>query len=287
MSERILITKADGEQESFDENKLRESLRRAGADEETVDEVSGKIRNELVPGITTKEIYKHAFFLLRKYKRHVAARYSLKRAIMDMGPSGFPFEDYIAEIFKQQGFKTRVGTIVRGFSVEHEVDVIAENENKIIIVEAKFHNDLGIKSDLKVALYVKARIDDIKRGVVFAGGEVAKDANAKEVEGWIITNTRFTENAIKYATDNELKLLSWDYPVKGNLYDFIHDFSIHPLTSLTLLTKQEKTKLLESGVVLCDAIKNDSGLLASIGIVPERVVKIKKEASLVCTQSFA
>jgi hypothetical protein len=116
---------------------------------------------------------------------------------------------------------------------------------------------------------------------------VAKDANAKEVEGWIITNTRFTENAIKYATDNELKLLSWDYPVKGNLYDFIHDFSIHPLTSLTLLTKQEKTKLLESGVVLCDAIKNDSGLLASIGIVPERVVKIKKEASLVCTQSFA
>ncbi len=286
MSERILITKADGDQESFDENKLRESLRRAGADEVTVDTVAGKIRNELVSGITTKEIYKHAFFLLRKYKRPVAARYSLKRAIMDLGPSGFPFEDFLAEVFKQQGFKTKVGTIVQGFCVEHEVDVIAENENKIIIVEAKFHNDLSIKSDLKVALYVKARVDDIKRGGIESKGNENHSGLAKAVEGWIITNTRFTENAIKYASCNDLKLLSWDYPSKGNLYDFIHDFSVHPVTSLTTLTKQEKTQLLDKGVVLCDSIKNDRNLLNSLGVSPLRAEKIHQEATLICTQPF-
>lgn len=282
MSEPIYITKADGEQESFDENKLRESLRRAGADEDVIVDVSNKIKSELVPGISTKEIYKHAFFLLRKYKRHVAARYSLKRAIMELGPSGFPFEDFLAEIFKQQGFTTKVGTIVRGYSVEHEVDVIAENGNKIIIVEAKFHNDLSIKSDLKVALYVKARIDDINRGSVREESNSISTTPSKKVEGWIVTNTRFTENAIKYAGDNGLILLSWDYPAKGNLYDFIHDFGIHPVTSLTTLTKQEKNQLLEKGVVLCDTIKNNKDILYSVGILPGRAIKIHQEASLVC-----
>lgn len=286
MSERILITKADGGQEIFDENKLRESLRMAGADEEMTNDVSSKIRNELVDGITTKEIYKHAFFLLRKYKRPVAARYSLKRAIMDMGPSGFPFEDYLAEIFKQQGFKTKVGTMVQGFCVEHEVDVIAENENKIIIVEAKFHNDLTIKSDLKVALYVKARVDDIKRGGINVGDDASQGIPSKDIEGWIITNTRFTENAIKYAECNDLILLSWDYPAKGNLYDFIHDFGVHPVTSLTTLTKQEKSKLLDKGIVLCDTVKNNKGVLESLGITPVRMEKIHAEAAMVCEQSF-
>jgi hypothetical protein len=286
MSEQILITKADGEQESFDENKLRESLRYAGADEHTVTEVSNKIRNELVDGITTSEIYRHAFFLLKKYKSHVAARYSLKRAIMEMGPSGFPFEDYVAEIFKQQGFSTKVGTIIRGFAVEHEIDVIAENGNKIIIAEVKFHNDLTIKSDLKVVLYVKARIDDIKRGVLLSENGVVGSAKVKEIEAWIVTNTRFTDSAIKYAEANNLKLLSWDYPAQGNLYDFIRDFGVHPITSLLTLTRGEKSKLLEKGIVLCDTIKNNKSILQTIGIDSEQIEKVHNEALLVCDQSF-
>ena len=121
------------------------------------------MERELVDGITTKEIYHKAFELLHKEEKPIALKYSLKRAIMELGPSGFPFEKFVAEIFKFKGYTAETGKLVKGFCVEHEVDVVAWNKDKLIMCEAKFHNDPGMKSDLKVALYVKARFDDLRK----------------------------------------------------------------------------------------------------------------------------
>ena len=46
----------------------------------------------LYPGITTKEIYRRAFSMLRKASAHLAAEYKLKKAFQELGPSGYPFE---------------------------------------------------------------------------------------------------------------------------------------------------------------------------------------------------
>src|SRR5688572_21304966 len=97
------IKKASGELSEFSDEKLKASLLRSGASEETATQVLETVREHLYEGMPTKKVYRIAFNELKKTKRPVAARYKLKRAIMELGPSGFPFEKYIAEILKAQG----------------------------------------------------------------------------------------------------------------------------------------------------------------------------------------
>lgn len=268
---KIYIVKADGKKELFDHTKLENSLLRAGADHESVDEIVSHVATELKEGMSTSQIYKHAFFLLAKKQKPIAMRYSLRRAIMELGPSGFAFEDFIAHILREKGYEALTGQVVLGGCVEHEVDVVAWNENELIMAEAKFHNELGIKSDLKVALYVKARMDDLKENVYFYGKERKVD------EGWLITNTKFTSTAIHYAECKGLTLIGWNYPKKGNLQDMIIDSGLHPITCLSSLSSAQKKMLLSRGIVLCKTLKEDSSIFRSLGIGEEKSKKIVEE----------
>ncbi len=96
----MLVVKASGEIEPFSDTKLRRSLERVKASPATIAKVVAHIRQEFASGSTTRDIYKHAFSLLRKHERPAAARYSLKRAIMELGPTGHPFENLVAELLK-------------------------------------------------------------------------------------------------------------------------------------------------------------------------------------------
>jgi hypothetical protein len=267
----INVVKAGGQKEPFVREKLESSLFRAGAKEEVIDEIVEHIVKELKEGMSTSQIYKHAFFLLQKKSKPVATQYSLRRAIMELGPSGFPFEDFIAQILHEKGYEVLTDQIIMGGCVEHEVDVIAWNENKLIMAEAKFHNELGIKSDLKVALYVKARLDDLKEMKYLYGKERYVD------EGWLITNTKFTTTAIHYAECNGLILIGWNYPEKGNLQDMIVDSGLHPLTCLTTLSQSQKNSLLSQGIVLCRSLKENPALLHPLGFNEERAKKVIEE----------
>ncbi len=256
----VNILKANGKRELFDRAKLEGSLLRAGADNDLVAEITSHLEAELEDGMSTSQIYKHAFFLLDKKHKKVATRYVLRRAISELGPAGFAFEDFVASILREKGYKALTGQMVLGRCVEHEVDVVAWNENKLIMAEAKFHNEQGTKSDLKVALYVKARMDDLKENMFFY------DKERKVDEGWLITNTKFTETAIHYGQCNNLIMIGWNYPEKGNLQDMIEDGDLHPITCLTSLSHGQKADLLNRGIVLCKTIKQDLSVLNSLGI---------------------
>lgn len=215
-SKQIFVVKASGQRELFNEEKLRSSMLRSGATDEAVEDVLIRIEPELRDGMTTTDIYKHAFNVLHEWKEPVAMRYALRRAVMELGPTGFPFEKFIAEYFKDKGFETLTDQEVLGACVPHEVDVVAWNDKKLIMAEAKFHNELGIKSDLKVVLYVKARFDDLKESVFNFGGQ-----DRKLTEGWLITNTKFSSTAIHYGECQKLTMIGWNYPEHGNLQDMI------------------------------------------------------------------
>ncbi len=273
--QQVFIIKADGEREPFSDVKLRESLVRAGAPRDVVEKIVRHITGEIEEGMTTSHIYQHAFGLLHKLERPVAARYSLRRAMVGFGPSGFPFEKFLTELFRKKGFEALTGQIVRGTCVEHEMDVVAWNDNKLIMVEAKFHNELGAKSDLKVALYVKARFDDLINESFFYGKRRPLD------EGWLITNTKFSTNAIRYGACSNLKMIGWNYPEKGNLQDLIEDSGLHPLTCLTSLSQNEKQFLLSKGLVLCKAVKQP-GVLESVGMRRDKINSVLEEAKLLC-----
>lgn len=268
----LIVTKASGESVVFDMDKLKQSLRNSGASEEQIEKVVKQITPKLYHGIPTRKIYKWAFGLLKKGPREVAARYQLKRAIMDFGPSGFPFERFIGELYKKLGYQVQVSKIVHGTCIKHEIDVIARNEKEQFLVECKSHSQPGKMSDVKVPLYIQSRFLDVK-------SQWEQDAELKglSLQGWVVTNTRFSPDAVKYARCIGLHLLSWDYPASKCLKDHIDEFRLYPITCLTSITDAEKKTLLEKNVVLSMELQEDPGLLLRIGVSDSRMEKIQEE----------
>ena len=95
MISNLLITKSDGTKESFDEEKLIRSLKRVNASSQAIAEITDQVESELTEGVSTSEIYHRAFELLHKHSVPVAIKYSIRRAMMELGPDGFPFEKFV------------------------------------------------------------------------------------------------------------------------------------------------------------------------------------------------
>ena len=300
----IFITKVDGTRQLFDESKLVESLTNAGGSPEAVARTVEHVKKKIIelsglsgsitdqaetpmstptPAVivTTSDIYRHAFDVLRRESMPVATKYSLRRALAELGPNGFPFERYVADIFKAWHYETLTDQIIQGSCVSHEVDVVAWNADKLIMVEAKFHNEFGLKSDLKVALYVKARFEDIKAaGAIFDYGMDKTGGRQRALdEGWLVTNTKFTSEAIRYGKCAGLRMIGWNYPVRGNLHDLITESHLHPFTCLTTLSEVDKKNLLERGIVLCKDITPE--ILKEIGLASDKISAVKTEISQV------
>lgn len=276
-NERISITKMSGELDEFDESKLISSLERSGADDDTIYYITNNIKSLLFEGISTREIYKLAFEMLRKASRPSAARYKLKKAILELGPTGYPFERFVGEVLKHQGFEVEVGVIVNGHCVTHEIDVVARKGNQHYIVECKFHSDQARKCDVKVPLYIKSRFDDVEK-------ERMKNPknNGTKHKGWIFTNTRFTTDATQYGNCAGLELVGWDCPPGSSLRERIDIAGLHPITSLTTLTGKEKQMLIEQDIVLCISLIHNPDLLNEVGIKHNKHKSILNEAKELC-----
>jgi len=272
------IIKSDGTRELFDREKLLRSLRKIGTDSVTANLILDKVESNLTDNETTKEIYRQAFSLLKKHQRPVALRYSLKHAISELGPSGFPFEKFIAQIFKAQGYQTITGQIVMGSCVPHEVDVVAYTDKELIMVEAKFHSEFGTKSDLKIALYIKARFDDLYKGIFKYGGR-----ERQLTRGILITNTKFSSTAIQYGECAGLNMIGWNYPRENNLLQLIESLNLVPVTVLTTLTQSEKKMFLANDIVLSKQL-GDFGLLKSYGLDDNKAQMVVKEVYDLCKE---
>lgn len=267
-----LIQKASGAVVPFNEEKLIKSLIRSGATEENIRHIVQEIEKKIYPGISTKAIYKEAYRLLNKKAKPAAARYKLKSAIMEMGPSGFPFEKFVGAIFKAQGYNTKVGVTIKGFCINHEIDVIAEKGNEHFLVECKYHNLHGILCDVKIPLYIHARFMDVEKEL-----RQHPHNSLKTFQGWVFTNTRFSADAIDYGKCIGLNLVGWDYPSGHSLNNLVDRFALYPLTCLTTLTQAEKQRLLEQELVMCEEILADTNVLKRIGIKEPRASAILKE----------
>ena len=197
---------------------------------------------------------------------------------MELGPSGFPFEKYIGAILHYQGHNVRIGEIVQGKCVDHEVDVIAKTDHTQLMVECKYHNLPGTICDVKVPLYIQSRFLDVAAEWTRLQG--------KEVltyQGCVVTNTRFSDDAIKYGTCAGLKLIGWDYPSRGSLRDQIDSLGLYPITCLTSLTRSEKQYLLDKKIVLCHELNNNRKVLEDMGIrSASRIETILQETEQLC-----
>ncbi len=273
----ISILKSSGELVPFDENKLHRSLTRAGSDKVLANRIIREISAQLYEGMPTGEIYRKAFAMLRSFARPMAAKYRLKTAIMELGPTGFPFEKYVAALLQSQGFETITNQVLEGRCVTHEVDVLATVNDNIHFIECKFHNLRGLVCDVKVPLYIHSRFLDLKEKQ-----SLLKENKGKTFKGWVVTNTSFSEDAIKYGLCSGLELMGWDFPAGQSLRELIDTTGLHPITCLTALTQREKKLLLEDKVVLCHDLLKDPSILDKIGVKSNRRKTVLAEAKTLC-----
>jgi len=273
----ILIKKASGDEEPFSSEKLERSLLNAGAKNETVLKIVADIKAWIQPGTSTKKIYSRAFSILGREKTNSSLRYRLKQAILELGPTGYPFEILIGKLFQHMGFSTEVGIVVDGKCVTHEMDVVATHNLVQHLVECKYHVDQGKQVSVQVPLYVRSRVNDIvdkRQGML--------EYQNFSFKGWVITNTRFSPDSIKFGVCSGLNLLAWNYPEGSGLKENIEKFKIYPITVLRNLTTKEKQYLLNQGIVTCSQLLQNSDSLISLELTKTKHNILMKELNDIC-----
>lgn len=265
------MLKKSGEKEPYDEEKVRHSMNRVGVPDNLKPEVLQHIKEKFENNeMTTDEVFHHIMEFLEPRDRKSSLRLNLREAIFELGPTGFPFEQYLGQIFEAMGYKVTSNNIMNGDCVRHEIDLLLEKNGHREIVEVKFHNHHVVKTDVQVALYTYARFLDVK--------EKNKIDNV-----WLVTNTKLTADAITYANCKGMPVIAWNYPEKGNLQDLVEDPQMYPVTLLSSLSEQEKKRLIEKNVVFCrDLLTMSDAELADPLIRNDKLDKAREDAALVC-----
>ncbi|MDZ7806035.1 MAG: restriction endonuclease [Gracilimonas sp.] len=278
------VIKATGERETFQLSKLRRSLSNAGAQPDVINSVINDLEEGglFTNGMSTKKIYREAYRLLKQKSTRIAGRYKLKEALLELGPSGYPFEILISELFKKLGYTTQVGRVVNGDCVSHEIDVIAEKENEQLIMECKFHNRQNHRCNVTIPLYVRSRFVDVK-----TAWTKQAELKHKKITGWVVTNTKFTSDATDYGNCIGLKLLSWSFPKNNGLKDLIGRTGLHPVTCLSAIDKSEKQLLLKNDIVLARQIFDDVQILTRLDFDKRKAERIHKEATEICNHKVS
>ncbi len=266
------IKKKTGEKELFDPQKLCNSIVMAGASQNLAQQVCSIVEESLEGGASSEKIFNTTQRYLSEFDAGLAAVYGLDRGLSALGPSGFLFEQYIAEIMNALGYKVSNNMYAQGEGASHEIDVWAEKGNIVFIIEAKYKNDYKRKTHINQVMYADARLQDIRR-------RAKKDGDNREFYFWVITNTRFTDNAINYIEHRDVQLMGWDYPKFINLKKIAYDKKLYPVTVIPSLTKKILKTFSEKGIVLVKSLEHMSvaELQETFGMTNSQARKIESE----------
>ena len=257
----LYVIKSDKTKEEYREEKVISALKRAKVSEEDIEKILKKIKEKLPEVVTTKELYKFIFEELKKEKRSGAYRFNLKNSLYLLGPSGYPFEKYIAHLFKEYGYFAKHNLIFKGFCLSYEIDILIEKNDEKFLGECKFHQEKGKKNDIKTVLYAYARHLDILK-------------TNKDYKLLLVTNTKFTSEAIEFAKCYSINLLSWNFPLEKNLPQLIEEKRFYPLTIFDFLSKKTLTSLFNYDIVsIKDFLNKDDGYLKKISGLNEEEIK--------------
>jgi hypothetical protein len=240
---QFFVIKSTGEKAPFNLEKVKATCRRSGANPKLCDHVAKEVEARVFNGITTKEIFQLVLEELNKEHPGVAARYCLRDAILKLGPMGFDFEKYIAKLLEAYGYRTEFPPLLQGLCTMHEVDIIAEKDNRKSMVECKFRHSVDIFVTLKDVMATWARFLDLVDASV-----IGQTPHLDEC--WIITNSRFSTEALQYGHCKNIVMLSWNHPKERPLPAWIDSKRFYPLTVIRDLAQETQKKLIEAGIIL-------------------------------------
>jgi hypothetical protein len=233
------VKKRDGFVVDFDPDKVIGSLKNSGVSDETAQKVLLNIYNQKFSIISTDELYKLIYKLVKKYEnKYSASIYSLKNAILRLGPDGYSFEDFIGKIFAFLGYKIKVRQTYFSLCVSHELDIVGND----FFVECKYHNDGGINTGIKDVMYSHARFLDLKNA------NKEKGYNFNNL--WVISNTKFSGDAIAYGEYWKINLMSWKYKGNMSLSYLIDTNGLYPITLLPSVSKRVFKVLNDNSILI-------------------------------------
>lgn len=266
----MYVIKADGRKENFNFSKIVRTALRAGVPKSEAYEIADEVEKQAYEGITTREVLDMILEQLHDKRISYASKYDLKGALMRLGPSGFTFEKLIAEMFGILGCEVRTNVIAQGRCVSHEVDVAAKRNDESYMIECKYRNFPGAFIGIQKALYVWARFKDLEKGY-----EMGK-CERFDVP-YLITNTKFSDQSIKYASCVGLRLKGWNFPHDESISDILTKNKIYPVTVLRSVNARTLKLLADSNYMLCRDLSEDK--LIKIGISKRMVSKIMAEVA--------
>lgn len=273
---KIFIRKVSGEKQLFQPEKIVKTCLRAGATKALANRISREVSRQVREGTSTRKILQITLRLLEQEKPYLAARYDLKGAILRLGPAGYAFEFLMAEILRECGYQVQMPPVLKGACVSHEVDIVAEKNGTRVMIECKYRKEGGVYIGVKEALYTWARFLDLEEGH-------EKNGTQKFDECWLVCNTRFSTDAIKYSRCKKMRLVGWHYPPNRGLANMIERKKIYPITVLRRLDKDSQNKMSRAGLMLCrDLVRNDfEKLKKATRVRPAKLSELISEASQV------
>ncbi len=266
----VYVIKSNGQKERYSPRKVEASLRRSGADQATIKAVLKATKKKIHNGISTRKLFKIVLKEYRKQEPLVASKYNLKGAIQRLGQNqGYSFELFIAKLFEKKGYITTCNRIVQGRYITHEIDITAKRKQQTLMIECKHHQKPWIESDVQTALYTYARFLDVQKQFTHPA---------------IVTNTRFTKQARKYANGVQMQLMGWRQPHGNSLAENCERYAHFPITILKSIDERLVKECLKKDIVTLSEIQHytEKKLTKKLGIKQKKAKEILAEAHAVC-----
>ncbi len=242
-----------------------------GASRLEAEEIAGKIENRIYDGISTARVLQMIFQFIHRFNPRASRLYDLRRGLSLMN-SKPEFERFVQILLMNAGFEVNPNKILRGKCIEHEVDAIARKNGITYFVEVKHHYNYHAFTGLDESRIARALLEDVSEG--FNLGLT----NLKIDRAMIVTNTKYSEQALQYGTCRNIMQIGWSTAANLGLRDLIQEKKLYPLSCIRGLKADLRLKLVDSGVVLINQlVAEDSDELAEKTKLPREVINDIKE----------
>jgi hypothetical protein len=242
-----MVTKADGSRQQFDRNKIVATCMRMGATKQDAEEIAGKIESRVYDGMPTAKVLQMIFQFIHKYKPQASRLYDLRRGLSLMN-SKPEFEKFVQILLADIGFEVVPNKILKGKCIEHEVDAIARKDGVTYFVEAKHHYNYHAFTGLDESRIARAVLEDVSEGFNLGLTDLKID------EAMIVTNTKYSEQAMQYGICRNILQIEWSTPADLALRDIILEKSLYPLSCIRGLKTDARLQLVDSGIILINQL---------------------------------
>jgi hypothetical protein len=218
-----------------------------GATKQDAEEIAGKIESRVYDGMPTAKVLQMIFQFIHKYKPQASRLYDLRRGLSLMN-SKPEFEKFVQILLANIGFEVVPNRILKGKCIEHEVDAIARKDGVTYFVEAKHHYNYHAFTGLDESRIARAVLEDVSEGFNLGLTDLKID------EAMIVTNTKYSEQAMQYGICRNILQIGWSTPADLGLRDIILEKSLYPLSCIRGLKTDARLQLVDSGIILINQL---------------------------------